>query len=53
MNGTLRTLLPYVQIAGGVAALVGLFVLPALGVAALVGLALVLRRRRRLPRPSR
>jgi hypothetical protein len=40
VSGTLRTLLPYVQIAGGVAALVGLFVLPALGVAALVGLAL-------------
>jgi len=38
--GTLRTLLPYIQIAGGAAALLGLFVLPALGVAALVGLAL-------------
>lgn len=40
VSGTLRTLLPYIQIAGGVAALVGLFVLPELGVAALAGLAL-------------
>lgn len=40
VSRTLRTLLPYIQIAGGVAAIVGLFVLPALGVAALGGLAL-------------
>ena len=40
VTGTLRTLLPYIQIAGGVGALVGLVVLPWLGVAALAGLAL-------------
>ena len=40
VSGTLRTLLPYIQLAGGVAALVGVLVLPALGVAALVGLTL-------------
>lgn len=40
VHGTLRTLLPYIQIAGGVGALVGVFVVPGLGVAALVGLAL-------------
>lgn len=40
VTGTLRTLLPYLQIAGGIGALLGLVVLPALGVAALVGLAL-------------
>lgn len=40
VSGTLRTLLPYIQIAGGATALVGLFVLPELGVAALVGVAL-------------
>lgn len=40
VTGTLRTLLPYIQIAGGIGALVGLFVVPALGVVALAGLAL-------------
>ncbi len=40
VTGTLRTLLPYLQLAGGIAALVSLFVLPVLGVAALIGLAM-------------
>ena len=40
VTGTLRTLLPYIQIAGGVGALASLIVFPALGVAALAGLAL-------------
>ena len=40
VTGTLRQALPFIQLAGGIGALVGLFVLPALGVAALVGLAL-------------
>ncbi len=40
VSGTLRMLLPYIQIAGGVGALVSLFVFPAIGVAALAGLAL-------------
>ena len=40
VSGPLRTVLPFIQIAGGVGALLGLFVLPELGIAALVGLAL-------------
>ena len=40
VTGTLRTLLPYIQIAGGIGALAGLFVFPVLGVVALAGLAL-------------
>lgn len=40
VTGTLRTLLPYIQIAGGLGALIGLFIFPWIGVAALAGLAL-------------
>lgn len=40
VTGTLRSMLPFIQIAGGVGALVGLVLLPAVGVAALAGLAM-------------
>lgn len=40
VSGTLRTMLPFIQIAGGLGALVSLIVFPALGVVALAGLAL-------------
>lgn len=40
VTGAVREVLPYLQIAGGAGALIGLFVLPWLGVAALAGLAL-------------
>ena len=40
VTGVVRQTLPYVQIAGGLGALAGLFVAPWLGVAALVGLTL-------------
>jgi hypothetical protein len=40
VTGTLRSMLPFIQIAGGLGAIVGLVVLPAVGVAALIGLAL-------------